>query len=370
MGVEIAIWRLTDSGSRRLPISPLGLEQRLEDMLVEDPSIVGTELLVLGRQVATAHGGRIDVLGLDKEGRVHVLELKRDRTSRDAVAQALDYGSWVARLGLDELERIFIDDHDGETQLEEAFDERFGTSLPDIVNDEQQFTLIASELDPTSDRIIEFLAESYGVPINAVLFRHFSDGDNSYLARTWLLDPQAVEEKVARSRSKRRLWNGQDFYVVLGRVDDESYRWPVASRYGVLTAGGGSRYWKPLRNLAPGHRVFAYVARAGYVGIGRVVGEMLPARDATVTVDGQSLPFRDLPEVKADWRASERIDTDDPELMEVVVPVEWLAKRPLEDAFWAKGLFALQVTCCRLRDERTIAAVEAEFGIEAAGSLP
>ena len=29
--------------------------------------------------------------------------------------------------------------------------------------------------DPTSDRIVEFLAESYGMPINGVFFRHFSD---------------------------------------------------------------------------------------------------------------------------------------------------------------------------------------------------
>jgi hypothetical protein len=31
---------------------------------------------------------------------------------------------------------------------------------------------------------------------------------------------------------------------------------------------------KPLRNLAPGKRVFAYVGGAGYVGIGEVTGEM------------------------------------------------------------------------------------------------
>ena len=116
--------------------------------------------------------------------------------------------------------------------------------------------------------------------------------------------------------------------------------------------------------------MFAYVAKAGYVGIGRVVRAVQPARDATVAFDGQSLPLRDLPEVRASRWFAENIDPEDPELMEVVVPVEWLAKRPLEDAFWAKGLFALQVTCCRLRDERTIAAVESEFGIEVAGRLP
>ena len=65
--------------------------------------------------------------------------------------------------------------------------------------------------------------------------------------------------------------------MVLGGAG-QTDRWAIASKYGLLNAGGGSWYWKPLRNLTPGKRVFAYVGGAGYVGIGRVTGEMIPAR--------------------------------------------------------------------------------------------
>ncbi|MYE68093.1 MAG: hypothetical protein F4236_08165, partial [Acidimicrobiia bacterium] len=82
------------------------------------------------------------------------------------------------------MEQIYQDNGGGETRLDEAFAEHFGGPLPDVVNAEQQFTIVASELDPASDRIIEFLAESYDVPINAVFFRHFADGGHEYLART------------------------------------------------------------------------------------------------------------------------------------------------------------------------------------------
>ena len=68
---------------------------------------------------------------------------------------------------------------------------RFGSPLPDVVNADQQFTIVASELDPTSDRIVEFLAESYDVPINAVFF---SDEGRDYLARTWPLNPEPTED--------------------------------------------------------------------------------------------------------------------------------------------------------------------------------
>lgn len=362
MAVEMAIWRMTDAGPRELAPSPLDLEQRLEDMLADEPGMCGIDLLVIGRQVRTGHGGYIDLLALDSDGRVHVLELKRDRTPRDVVAQTLDYGSWVKDLSLEELEQIHLDHHGDETDLDEAFAERFGSPLPDVVNAGQQFTIIASELDPTSDRIVEFLAESYGVPINAVFFRHFSDDGRDYLARTWLLDPQPTEDKAARlSRSKSRPWNGQDFYIVLGRAGDPR-RWSVASKYGMLNAGGGSWYWKPLRNLTPRKRVFAYVGGVGYVGIGRVTGEMIPAREATVEIDGQSQPLLDQPELSTDkwWQ---RAASEDPEMTEMVVPVEWLATRPLDQAVREKGLFASQVTVCKLRDEHTIKTVELALGL-------
>ena len=198
----MAIWRMTDAGPRHLVSSPLDSEQRLEDMLAEDPGMCGIDLLVVGRQVRTRYGGYIDLLALDADGRAHVLELKRDRTPRDVVAQTLDYGSWVQDLGIEDLEQIYAQQHDDETDLGEAFAERFDSPLPDVVNADQQFTIIASELDPTSARIIEFLAESYRVPVNAVFFRHFKDDDRDYLARTWLLDRN---EAATRSGSLSRL---------------------------------------------------------------------------------------------------------------------------------------------------------------------
>ena len=160
MAIEMAIWQMTDDGPHRLVSSPLDSEHRLEDMLSEDPSMSGTNLLIIGRQVQTGFGGLIDLLALDAEGRVHVLELKRNKTPRDVVAQTLDYGSWAKDLSLEELEQIYLDFGGGATHLDEAFAEHFGGTLPDVVNAEQQFTIVASELDPTSDRIIEFLAGS------------------------------------------------------------------------------------------------------------------------------------------------------------------------------------------------------------------
>lgn len=56
MAVEMAVWRMTDDGPHPLVSSPLGSEQRLEDMIAEDPRMSGTDLLIIGRQVPTGFG--------------------------------------------------------------------------------------------------------------------------------------------------------------------------------------------------------------------------------------------------------------------------------------------------------------------------
>ncbi len=40
-------------------------EQRLEDWVVESPSILGIDVPLVGRQVTTTSGGRIDLLAID-----------------------------------------------------------------------------------------------------------------------------------------------------------------------------------------------------------------------------------------------------------------------------------------------------------------
>jgi RecB family endonuclease NucS len=50
--------------------------------------------MILGRQVHTEHDGYIDILGLNKDGDLVIVELKRNKTPRDVIAQCLDYASW------------------------------------------------------------------------------------------------------------------------------------------------------------------------------------------------------------------------------------------------------------------------------------
>lgn len=369
MSVEMVIWRMTPDGPRPLAPAALDLERRLEDMIFHNPSLIGAELLVIGRQVLTDFGGSIDVLAVDHEGRLHVLELKRDKTPRDVVAQTLDYGSWVQTLTLEDVRGIFAEKKEG--SFDDEFAERFGNPVPDVFNSEQQLTVVASALDPASDRIVAYLAEQFSVPINAVFFRYFKDDEREYLARTWLLPPEeaAAQQSKRGGRGKLRPWNGQDFYVVQGNMEQGGDRWTLARKYGVLTAGGGDWYSKPLRNLAPGKRVFAYVGGAGYVGVGTVLEPVMPLRDLDVAVDGKLMRLVEQPDVPEAIRT--RATSEDSDETEYGVRVDWRQTRGTAGAVMEPGLFASQVTVCKLRDERTIDVLTAAFGLdERTGALP
>ena len=137
-------------------------------------------LLLIGRQVLTADGRFIDLLGIDADGVVHVLELKRDRTPREVVAQVLDYGSWVVGLGQEEIRTIFTS-YRSDVEFDEAFAEHFGVeSPPDELNTDHKLTVIASSVDPATERIVTYLATRYGVPVNVAFFRYFVDEGRSY----------------------------------------------------------------------------------------------------------------------------------------------------------------------------------------------
>ena len=229
MPVEMRMWRI--DGQTPKPLSPAALptENELHQFLKKDPSLLGIPLLVIGSEVPTPYGKRLDLLAVDGDGNLHVLELKRDKTPREVVAQVLDYGSWVSTLSRDEV--IGLADDYLSQPFEAAYEEVFGAAPPDELNSELQLTVVASALDSSSERIVTYL-RTFGVPINAVFFTYIEDDDRRYLARSWLAaSVDAPTAKTSKSTSKRAPWNGVDWYVSFGG----DRPWDDARRFGFVS---------------------------------------------------------------------------------------------------------------------------------------
>jgi hypothetical protein len=204
---EVRIWEILQGETlREVRRTRLNLESRIEDWLDRDISILSDDLLVIGRQVQTAFGGIIDLLCLDSQGDVTIVELKRDKTSREITAQTLDYASWVKDLSNDKITEIANTYLGEKGPLEDVFGERFGIELPEVLNEHHKMLIAASQVDSSSERIIRYLSDAYGVGINVATFGYFrNDKGQEFLARVFLIEPEQVEYKTqTKSGSKRQ----------------------------------------------------------------------------------------------------------------------------------------------------------------------
>lgn len=341
MPIHHSVWRVAKSPSRLLETT-LPSEQLLEDMIVASPEILSDQWMIIGRQEDTGFGGRIDLLAMAPDGTLILIELKRARTPREVVAQAIDYATWLEKLDAQELGQIyarFAPEHD----LANDFRTRFGQTLDEeTINQSHQIVIVAASLDASSERIISYLNKR-DIPINVLCFQIFSNGSEQLLSRAWMLDP--IETQVAATTagpaSPKEAWNGE-YYVSFG--DGPTRAWPEAVKYGFVSAGGGSWYSNTLNLLKPGDRIWVKAPNHGFVGVGRVKGQSKAATDFKITADdGSERPALDVLTSASYHR--EFVEAD-PEKMERFVPVEWAQTVTLGDAINEFGLFGNQNTVC------------------------
>jgi len=365
MPLELGVWRI-DNGLSKVETESLDLEERLEDFLDRDISIVSPNWLVIGRQVRTDYGGYIDLLAMDGDANLVILELKRDRTPRDVVAQLLDYGAWARNLKDEDIAQIF-DGYQREyhkdrkvMSLDEAFAQRFVVDeMPEELNESHQLVVVASALDESTERIVTYLWEQYEVAINAIFFKVFRDGEREYLTRTWFIDPMLPT--ATGEPGEREPWNGE-YYVSFGENEKERH-WEDAVRYGFISAGGGRWYTATLNQLEVGKRVWVNVPGRGYVGVGIV--EDGPVRAKDFRVRDEKGTARLLSEVGISGTGI-FADADDVEKAEHLVRVKWLKTLTLNEAIKEKGLFGNQNTVCKPRTKKwqyTVGRLKQRFGI-------
>jgi len=339
MPIRTAIWKVA-THPESLVESSLAKEQLLEEMIVAAPRLLSDELMLIGRQEDTGFGGRIDMLAVAPDGSLVLIELKRDRTPREVVAQALDYAGWVETLRAEDIAAIYNRFAPGHS-LAEDFRRRFAQELDEeTLNQSHQIIIVAASLDDSTERIIAYLSER-DIPINVLCFQVFTHGTEQLLSRAWLLDPVRTQVSAAAAPDgPNEPWNGE-FYCSFGHGKSRS--WADAVQYGFICGGGGAWYSKTLQLLNAGDRVWVKVPGAGFVGVGRATGRAQPASTFRVPTPAGDAPVLEI----AKGGSYHREFISDPERCEYFVPIQWLQTKPLEKAVQEIGLFGNQNTVCK-----------------------
>ena len=173
---DIQVWSVDEqsgdvSATPCEPVNRADTEKKLEDLLVKMPQLLGDVLLV-GRQTTT-EGGPLDLLGVDAEGRLVVFELKRGTLTRDAVAQVVDYVSFLAEQDPASLAR-HIESRSGVGGIEkiENFEEWYQEQFSGDLAHPPRAVLVGLGVDDATRRMVDFLAAS-GMDISLLTFHAF-----------------------------------------------------------------------------------------------------------------------------------------------------------------------------------------------------
>jgi hypothetical protein len=176
-------------------------EQTLEDWLeANSGGVLGYEgLLIIGRQVATNFRSFIDLLAIDHEGNCVVIELKRDRTPRETLAQALEYASFAASLDFEQLESILCG-YTGDERLSLAEYHRSYFSLTEenavSFNKDQRIVLVGQDITPEIRQTSGFLCQK-GLHVTCLEFKYFE----TELSQRMLSVDVVVGQESIRKRS-------------------------------------------------------------------------------------------------------------------------------------------------------------------------
>lgn len=207
------IFRLEDDTLFIAQETNLELESHLEDWLENSPpALIQEPILWIDRQPsAKDEDGTFfpDLLGLDSNGNLVIVELKRDKAPRDVVAQLLEYASWGNELTEKQIQEIaeqffakrqIYNDRDFLDVFKEIFDIPDSDEVPPL-NRNLRLFIVAADISERVSRVCRFLRTSQGMDINCITVSTFETESGERLVS---LESIVGNENVVLSKTHRQ----------------------------------------------------------------------------------------------------------------------------------------------------------------------
>lgn len=187
MNDAMKMWAIDNSKKGAKPVDAAketDTEKELEEVLVSNPEMLMPGLTLVSRQSGTDKGN-LDLVGVDADGRLVVFELKKGTLTREAVAQVIDYGSWLESQTETEL-ATYIASQSGKNGMnniddfEAWYDIRRRKQLVELKP--IKMVLVGLGADARAHRMVEFLAQR-DVDISLLTFYGYKYQGKTLLAR-------------------------------------------------------------------------------------------------------------------------------------------------------------------------------------------
>lgn len=198
-------------------------EADIEKWIINTPSILNEGLIIVSSQYAKFDktDERPDVLALDPEGRLVVIELKRDRADSTTDLQAIKYASYCSTITAEELQQDYRtywnEKRDEEAKLTpedvgirfcEFLDQELSTSddgyAEFALDDRPRIMLVAGGFGPEITTPVVWLEREYEMDITCIELDVYQQGDEQFVSSRQVLPIPEAEEYMAKRRKKER----------------------------------------------------------------------------------------------------------------------------------------------------------------------
>lgn len=196
----------------------------LEEWAVKEPRLLGEEFLIVSSEYSKFEDlrDRLDILAIDSEGKLVVVELKRDRADRTTDLQAIKYASYCATLTAEDIQKDYRDfwserkdENLTAEQVGEDFVEFLNQSTIDEVpymdngwanfelDDKPRMLLVAGSFGPEITSPVMWLIEEYDMDITCTRIEAYKHRDRVILNSQQVIPIPEAEEYLTKRREKQ-----------------------------------------------------------------------------------------------------------------------------------------------------------------------
>lgn len=336
----------------RVSLASVQMQERrdVQALLREQLPELVPDLLVIAEEFGEWEDSkrRIDLLAIDKQANVVVVELKRGETGSHMELQAIRYAAMVSTITFDqavEAYEAFLSRHGqggGRDRLleflgwSEPNEDEFAVDVRIVLFSEDYSRELTTSILWLNDRGLDITCFRMGAyAVDQRILLDFQQIIPLKEAEDYQVKVRNKQQEVQIARRERVPWNGE-FYANYG---DNDYRsWEDAQKYGFISAGGGEWFSRTLRLLIPGQRVWVNRPGSGYIGVGVVESDPIPASEFMVETKDGLRRYLDVGQVHPEMKKA----ADDPARTDKFVKVRWLATVPESKAVKELGFFGNQ----------------------------
>ena len=228
---------------REVDFAQLGLQERrdIQEWVAANPTILGDNLLIIGKEFSDFDrtNERLDLLAVDADGKLVVIELKRDDSGSDVHWQAIKYASYLSRVTSTNI--INLLSHHAGISAEEAesrLKQHLGADDLNVLNNDQRIILASHRFAPEVTNAVLWLNEKAPGEnlITCVKLTPYRDGVSLYVQASRIIPVPGTEELRIGIRDLSGS-GGPEIGLTLGQRDTSHqsdhitrFLWDVAER--------------------------------------------------------------------------------------------------------------------------------------------